>query len=56
MDTWQLDNLDRLLAAIGMPVTDAELRTLTWIAGWDAPTIDNVISIITRLRATKKED
>ena len=50
IDSWQKDNLDLLLTAVGKPVTAAELQTLTWLAGWDDLTVKNVISILEKVK------
>jgi len=36
----------------GVPVTDAERRTLTWLAGFERHTVDNVAALITCVRRT----
>jgi hypothetical protein len=50
---WQTDRLAVLLAALeGVPISDAERRTLTWLAGFELHTVGTVAALITRARGT----
>lgn len=41
-----------LLDAVdGMPITDAERRTLCWLSGWEPETAENIAAVIRRARA-----
>lgn len=52
MQDYDKEFLERLQAAtIGIDLTSREERTLKWLAGWDAPTVDNVAHIIEKARA-----
>lgn len=37
-----LDALD------GVPVSDAERRTLEWLAGWDPATVENIAALFSK--------
>jgi hypothetical protein len=54
---WQADRLAVLLDALdGMPISDAERRTLTWLAGFERHTVGNVAALITRVRRTHQDN
>jgi hypothetical protein len=40
----------------GVELTDAERRTLEWLAGWDDQTVSNIAAMITRARLTSREE
>ena len=49
---WQADRLATLLDALdGVPVSDAERRTLTWLCGFEAHTVEHLAAVIRRARA-----
>lgn len=51
MEKWELDNLKRLQAAISaVELTEAEEKTLAWLAGWEDNTINNLCSIFKKLQ------
>jgi hypothetical protein len=40
-----------LLAALdGVPISDGERRTLTWLAGFERHTVENIAAVITPAR------
>jgi DNA-binding CsgD family transcriptional regulator len=44
-------NMDLLLNALGnIDLTDAEKRSLEWLAGWEAETIQNICSAIEKTK------
>lgn len=47
------NNMTQLLDAIGndISLTDAEQRTIEWLSDWDTPTIDNLCSILRKIKA-----
>jgi len=48
---WQVERLATLLDALGgLPVSDAERASLTWLAGFEAGTVANVAAVIRRAR------
>lgn len=48
---WQSDRLAVLLDALdGVVISDAERRSLTWLAGWERHTIENLAAMIRRAR------
>jgi len=49
---WQADRLATLLDALdGVPVTDAERRSLAWLCGFEADTVENLTRLIHRITA-----
>lgn len=49
---WQANQLGELLAAIGDAELSAEeMRSLTWLAGWEAHTIRHLTAVIARVRS-----
>ncbi len=51
---WQTDRLAMLLDALdGIPISDAERASLTWLAGFEASTVENVAAVITCARRTR---
>ncbi|MGH3934527.1 MAG: hypothetical protein ACRDS1_06050 [Pseudonocardiaceae bacterium] len=42
-----LDALD------GMPLSDSERASLTWLAGFERCTVENIAAVITRARQTR---
>ncbi len=50
---WQAARLTVLLDALGgVPISDAEHRSLVWLAGFEAHTVENIAAVITRARQT----
>ncbi|MBV9163683.1 MAG: hypothetical protein JO281_19510 [Pseudonocardiales bacterium] len=50
------NNLATLLDALdGVPLSDAERRTLIWLAGFERHTVGNVAALITRARRTHSD-
>lgn len=57
MQDYDKTYLERLQAATaGIDLTAGEERTLKWLAGWDAPTVDNVAHIIEKARGAKRAE
>lgn len=55
MQDYERDALERLQAAThGIDLTAGEERTLKWIAGWEASTVDNVAHIIEKAKGTER--
>jgi len=51
MPPWQAARLAVLLDALsGVPLSDAERASLTWLAGFERCTVENVAAVITRAR------
>jgi len=47
----QADRLATLLDALdGVPVSDAERRTLAWVCGFEAHTVEHLAAVIRRAR------
>ena len=44
------DRLQAFLAENGVELTEDEIRTLTWIAGWESRTVENLCSAIRKVR------
>ncbi|MGH4017437.1 MAG: hypothetical protein ACRDSL_26645 [Pseudonocardiaceae bacterium] len=45
------DQLAVLLDAVdGIPISDAERRTLAWLFGWEKHTVENLAALIARAR------
>lgn len=40
----------------GVDLTEDEIRTLTWIAGWESRTVKNLRSAIQKVRDFREED
>ena len=48
---WQRARYAQLLDALdGVPLSADELRSLRWLAGWEAHTVENVCSVIRKAR------
>jgi hypothetical protein len=48
---WQTDRLATLLDALdGVPISDVEHRSLTWLCGFEADTVERFAAVITRAR------
>ena len=46
---WQAARLTTLLDALsGIPVSDAERRTLAWVCGFEAHTVEHLAAVIHR--------
>jgi hypothetical protein len=41
------------LALDGVALSDAERASLTWLAGFEAHTVENIAEVITRARRTR---
>jgi membrane protein required for beta-lactamase induction len=49
---WQAARLAVLLDALaGCPVSDGERATLTWLAGFEVDTVENLAAVIRRARS-----
>ena len=50
------ENYLRILTAMGgnISLTESEMRTIKWLAGCEWQTIDNLVSIITKIREAKE--
>jgi hypothetical protein len=49
---WQAVQLAVLLDALdGVPLSNPERNTLTWLAGWEAETVETIAAVIRRARA-----
>jgi hypothetical protein len=49
---WQADRLATLLDAMGdIPIDATERASLTWLAGFEAATVDNIAAVMRRGRA-----
>ena len=52
LPVWQADRLAVLLDALdGVVISDAERRSLAWLAGWEQHAIENITAVIRRARA-----
>ena len=51
------ENYLRILTAMGgnITLTESEMRTVKWLAGWEWQTIENLVSIINKVRAAKED-
>jgi len=48
---WQATRLATLLDVLdGVPVSDAEHRTLAWVCGFEAHTVEHLAAVIRRAR------
>ena len=51
LPAWQAARLEVLLDALdGIPISDAERCSLTWLCGFEADTVENVAAVIRRAR------
>lgn len=51
----QANKLAVLLDALyGVVISDAERRSLEWLAGFEACTVENITTVITRARQTRE--
>jgi len=49
---WHADRLATLLDALdGVPITDTERASLTWLAGFEDATVENIAAVIHRVKA-----
>ncbi len=49
---WQAARLAALLAAVaGVPVSDAERRSLAWLCGFETHTVQHLVAVLDRARA-----
>jgi len=52
---WQATRLATLLDALdGVPVFDAERRTLAWVCGFEAHTVEHLAAVIRRARRAER--
>ena len=52
---WQAERLATLLDALdGIPVSDAERRTLAWVCGFEAHTVEHLAGLIERAQAVAR--
>ena len=52
---WQATRLVTLLDALGgIPVSDAERRTLAWVCGFEAHTVERLAAVIRRARRAER--
>jgi len=52
---WQREWLALLLVALdGVPISDAERASLTWLSGWELRTPQNIAAVITRARQSRQ--
>ncbi len=55
LPVWQAARLATLLDALdGVPVSDAERASLTWLAGFEAQTVANIAAVIRRARGAER--
>ena len=48
---WEAARLEVLLDALdGVPITEAERRSLAWLCGFEADTVENLAAVIRRAR------
>lgn len=53
----QEKNFNNLLKAIGdVEITNKEGRTLVWLSGWSTETIDNICSIIEKVKGGELDE
>jgi hypothetical protein len=51
---WQIARLAVLLDVLdGVMISDSERASLTWLAGFEAHTVEKVVAVITRARQTR---
>lgn len=50
-EAWRIAALNEIFGDIEL--TEAEIRTLIWLAGWDEYTIENVLSAIRKAMAAE---
>jgi len=51
LPAWQAARLEVLLDALDdVPISDAERRSLTWLCGFEADTVENLAAVIRRAR------
>ena len=52
LPSWQAGRLAALLDALdGVPISDAERRTLTWVCGFETHTVEHLAAVIDRARS-----
>ena len=52
---WQADRLATLLDALGgVPISGAERASLTWLAGFEDATVENIAAVIRRARGSTR--
>ena len=51
LPAWQAARLEVLLDALDdVPISEAERRSLTWLCGFEADTVENLAAVIRRAR------
>ena len=51
LPAWQAARLEVLLDALDdVPISEAERRSLTWLCGFEAETVENIAAVIRRAR------
>jgi len=52
---WQAARLATLLDALdGIPISDAERRTLTWLCGFEKHTVEHLVAVIEQAQAVAR--
>ena len=52
LPAWEATRLATLLDALdGIPISEAERRSLAWLCGFEAATVENIAAVIRRARA-----
>ncbi len=52
---WQASRLATLLDVLdGVPVSDAERRTLAWVCGFEGHTVEHLAAVIRRARRAER--
>jgi hypothetical protein len=48
----QEDNLKKIMMAMGnVEITEEEKKTLEWLSKWDPPTVNNICSIMEKMKS-----
>jgi len=52
---WEAARLEVLLDALdGVPISEAERRSLAWLCGFEADTVENLAAVIRRARGSAR--
>ncbi|MBA2696960.1 MAG: hypothetical protein H0U62_14240 [Actinobacteria bacterium] len=55
LPVWQAARLATLLDALeGVPLSNAERASLTWLCGFEAHTVENIAAVIRRARGAQR--
>ena len=55
MDEYEKRNFEKMKAALeGVELTASEIRTLEWLSGYVKVTIDNMVSIFQKIKASNE--